>query len=259
MDDQFLKVAKQAALEAGEIIESYLGKNLKENVKGGDKSDFSTIADLEAEKVITRILTKAFPDHNIIGEERTRINKNSNYTWAIDPLDGTISYVAGVPSFTVSIGLLKMNKPILGVIYHISDKNLYWAQKGKGAFLNNKRISVNSKDKLQNSVISLDFGHKNQRQEKFKTYISHLMTQVGYIYSLGSGALALAYTANGVLEAHIQIGGVWDSLAGTTIIREAGGEVTDLEGQEPQWSKEQVSVVASNGLIHDQILEELKG
>ena len=257
MNEDFLKVAKQAALEAGEVIQKYSGKVHKMDIKDGDISDFATEADIEAERVIVSILSTAFPDYNIIAEEETNINKNSDYTWAIDPLDGTISYAAGVPSFTVSIGLLKMNQPILGVIYHISDKDFYYAQKGKGAFLNNKRISVSSKNKLQNSVISLDFGHKNQRQKKFKTYISPLLTKVGYIYSLGSGALALAYTANGVLEAHIQIGGVWDSLAGAAIIKEAGGKVTDLEGQEPQWSKEQVSVVVSNGLIHDQILEAL--
>lgn len=257
-EDKFLKVAKEAALEAGKIISKYAGKSLQKNIKGGDESDFATKADLEAEKIIINILSKQFPDHNIIAEEETNINKNSDYTWAIDPLDGTISYVAGVPSFTVSIGLLKNDKPILGVIYHVAGQNLYWAQLGKGAFLNGERIRVNRKNKLESSMVSLDFGHKNKRQEKFKTYISPLMNKVGYIYNLGSGVLSMAYTATGVLEAHIQIGGVWDSLAGTIIIREAGGKVTNFKGQEPEWNKGQVDVVASNGLIHDQILEALK-
>ncbi len=256
-EDQFLKVAKQVALEAGKIIQKYSGKNLKRNVKFGDASDFATIADTEAEKIIISLLSKNFPDHNILAEEKTKINNNSEFTWAVDPLDGTISYATGMPTFTVSIGLMKNNYPITGVIYHVERGDLYSAD-SKGAFLNNKRIKVNKKNSLNSSTVSLDFGHKNQRQEKFETYISSLMNKVGYIYSLGSGALSLALVAKGVLTLHIQIGGIWDNLAGTVIVREAGGKVTDLTGKEPNWSKEKIGVIASNGLIHNQILEALK-
>ncbi len=258
MEDNFLKVAKQAALEAGKIILKYFGTKYKLNIKDNDLSDFATVADLEAEEKIVGILTKNFPEHNIIAEEKTKINQNSEYTWAVDPLDGTISFAAGMPSFTVSIGLIKNGNPVLGVIYHVAKGDLYFAKTGKGAFLNNKSIKVSKKDRLENAVVSLDFGHKNKRLEKFETYISALMDKVGYIYSLGSGALSLAYTGSGILESHIQIGGVWDHIGGTVIIREAGGMVTDLEGNEPDWSKDQISIVASNGLIHDQILEVLK-
>lgn len=256
-EGKFLKVAKEAALEAGKVILKFSRQVGKLTLKHNDVSDFATKADVEAERAIVGILSKNSPDHNIIAEEGTNINKNSDYTWAIDPIDGTISYACGVPSFTISIGLLKIDKPILGVIYHIASDNLYFAEIGKGAFLNNGRIKVNHKDGLGRAVVSLDFGHKNQRQEKFKTYILPLMNKVGYIYNLGSGALSLAYTASGVLEAHIQTGEPWDSLGGTVIVREAGGKVTDFEGNEPDWNKERLSIVASNGLIHDQILEAL--
>lgn len=257
-DSKFLKVAKEATLEAGRVISKYSGQVGKLIFKNDDTSDFATKADVEAEKIIVKILSSHFPAHNILAEEESEFKKGSEYTWAIDPIDGTISYVAGIPNFTVSIGLLENDQPILGVIYHIAAEDLYYAEKNNGAFLNGKKITVNRKDELAKSVASFDFGHKKSRQEKFNTYISPLLNKVGYVYSLGSGALELAYTAAGILEVLIQTGGVWDVLAGTVIIREAGGKVTDLEGNEPNWSKEQITVVASNGLIHDQILEALK-
>lgn len=257
MDEQFLKVAKQAALEAGKVIQTYSGDFGKKNIKGGDKSNFATIADIKAEKVVVKILTDNFPSHNIIAEEGTGIKKGSKYTWAIDPLDGTISFAAGVPNFTVSIGLTLNSEPVLGVIYHITKGDLYWAQKGKGAFVNNKKINVSSNKNLEEGIISLDLGHKHKREEKFKRYIAPLIFKASYVYSLGSGALSLAYTARGIVDLHIQAGGIWDNLAGAAIIREAGGVVTDFKGKEPDWNKGQVDVVASNGLIHDQILEAL--
>lgn len=258
MNDEFLKVAKEAALEAGKVIQKYSGNFGKKSIKGGDKSNFATIADIEAEKAVVKILTDNFPGHNIIAEEGTEKNKGSEYTWAIDPLDGTISFAAGIPHFTVSIGLTLNSEPVLGVIYHIANGDLYWAQKKKGAFVNNKKIKVSSNKNLEEGIISLDLGHKHKRGEKFKRYIAPLIFKASYVYSLGSGALSLAYTARGIVDLHIQAGGIWDNLGGTVIIREAGGVVTDFKGKEPDWSKEQVSIVASNGLIHGQILEALK-
>lgn len=258
MEDKFLTVAKKASLEAGKIISQYFGQAGKLTIKNNDASDFATKADVEAERIIVKILSNHFPSHNILAEEGSGIKKGSEYTWAIDPIDGTISYVAGIPNFTVSIGLLKNNLPILGVIYHVTAKDLYYAEKNKGTFLNDQKISVNHKDELAKSVLSFDFGHKNSRQEKFNTYISPLLNKVGYVYSLGSGALELAYTSCGILEALIQTGGVWDVLAGTVIVREAGGKVTDLEGEEIDWTKDQITIIASNGLIHNQIVEALR-
>src|SRR3990167_1516718 len=147
------------------------------------------------------------------------------------------------------------------IIKTIKDNYLYYAQKDKGAFLNNmltsKKIAVKKKDDLESAIVSMDFAHKRSRLQKFNEYGLPFIPKVGYIYSLGSGALALAYTAKGVFEAHFQIGGLWYILAGTLIIREAGGRVTDFKGQELDFSKERFSIIASNGLIHDQILEVL--
>lgn len=259
MEDQFLDVAKQAALEAGKIIQKYSGKNLKRNVKFGDASDFATIADTEAEKIIISLLSKNFPGHNIVTEEQENIEKGSEYSWVIDPLDGTFSYFRGIPQFCVSIGLIRKGMPILGVIYHVSNNDLFWASDGKGAYLNNRKIQVSELINLKESAVYLDFGHYAKRMSKFELYIKLLMYKVGTIYSLGSASLGLTWVGRGILDAYIIQAWLWDFVAGTVIVREAGGEVTDFEGKEPDWSKERLEIVASNGLIHQAILDLLKG
>lgn len=258
MEDKFLKVAKQAALEAGKIISQYFGQNHKYKFKDGDSSNFATETDLAAEKIIVEILTKNFPDHNIIAEENTRINQNSQYTWAIDPLDGTFSFAHKVPYFSVSIGLLLNNKPIIGVINHVSGKNLFYAQKGKRAYLNEESIDVSSINNLEESACGLDFGHKKTRTESMEKYVVPLITKIGYPYSVGSAVTCQALVASGILDGYVNQAWIWDFVAGTVIIREAGGEVTDFEGNEPDWSKERLNIIASNGLIHDAIVEALK-
>lgn len=257
-DSQFLKVAKQAAIEAGKIIQKYSGKKHKLNFKNGDSSNFATRVDLEAEELIVKILTKNFPDHNIIAEEKTRINNNSQYTWAIDPVDGTFSFAHGIPYFSVSIGLLLNNQSIVGIINHVSAKDLYYAQKGNGAFLNGKAIHVSSINNLEGSACGLDFGHKKTRAENMEKYVIPLIGKIGYPYSVGSAVACQALLAKGILDGYVNEAWIWDFVAGAMIVKEAGGRVTDFEGNEPDWSKERLSIVASNGLIHNQILEALK-
>lgn len=258
MDTRFLKVAKEAALEAGEIISKYSGKINKVQIKNNDSSDVATPADFEAEKKIVEILTKNFPEHNIITEESDEIDKNSNYTWVIDPLDGTISFVVGVPYVAVLIALLKDNEPILGVIYHVHTKDLYWAQKDQGAFFNGDRIHVRrNNSKLSSAPIAMDLGHKNTRQEKFKHYVLPLFNKVGYLYSTGS-SIAMGYVARGILDGYVAEAWIWDFASAAIIVSEAGGKITDFEGNKPDWKKKRLALVLSNGLIHNQILEALK-
>ncbi len=258
MEENFLTVAKQAALEAGKVIQKYSGNFGIKNIKDGDKSNFATIADLESEKTIIDILMKAFPVHSVIAEESGRDNKSSEYRWVIDPLDGTISFASGIPTFGISIGMLKDDKPILGVINHVSDNNLYWAKTGRGAYLNGKKIAVSQIKVLEESSIGLDFGHRNSRQGKIDAYVTPLINKISYPYCFGSSVTTEAMVATGQLEAYINQAWIWDFAAGTVIVREAGGRVSDFKGKEPDWSKERLNIVASNGLIHDQILEALK-
>ncbi|MBI2196027.1 inositol monophosphatase [Candidatus Daviesbacteria bacterium] len=257
-EDNFLKVAKQAAIEAGKIIQKYSGRSLSLSLKNEDKSDFATYADLESEEKIVEILSKNFPTHNIIAEEKNKINKGSEYTWVVDPLDGTISYAHGLPFFAVSIGLLKSNKPILGVINDVYSQDLYFAQEGLGAYLNGKTIRVSREKNLDGAVIDLDFGHKARRKQKIESYVNLLALKAGYPYSFGPAAGILALVGTGALDGYVAQGWQWDFAAGAVIVREAGGKVSDFAGNEPDWTKERLNIVASNGLIHEQILEALK-
>lgn len=258
MEDQFLKVAKKAALEAGKVIKRYYGKNHHLKIKNNDVSNFATIADLEAEKTVIKIIKSNFPDHNIIAEESGKVNNHSIYTWVIDPLDGTIAFNAKIPYFTVSIGLIKDGHPLIGVLKQVEANELYWAQKGKGAYLNGKKIKVSKVFELEKAMFGVDFGHRVSRQNKFDVFAKPLMNKVSYLFSLGSDAALLSLLAKGNLDLFATDGWIWDFAAGTVIIREAGGKVTDFEGNEPDWTKERLSIVASNGLLHDQILEALK-
>lgn len=258
MEKKFLEVAKEAALQAGEIISKYFGKEHQYKFKNKDQSDFATQADLESEQKIIQILTKNFPETNIIAEESGKGQKGSEYTWVIDPLDGTISFTKGMYYFAVSIGLLKESRPILGVIYHVLANELYFAQKGKGTYLNGKPIHITQQNDLSAAAIAMDSGHKKRRPPKINLYVLPLLREAGYIYSLGSAVMCMGLVGKGVLDGMIAQAFIWDLTAGTVIIREAGGKVTDFEGKEPDWSQERLNIVASNGLIHDQILEALK-
>lgn len=257
MEDQFLKVAKQAAIEAGKVISDLYGKEHKLMFKT-DNSDFATQADLKAEKIIVEIISKNFPSHNIIAEEKVRIDQNSPFTWAIDPVDGTISFASKMPFFAVSIGLLENNQPIVGVIYDVERKDLYWAQKGKEAFLNDKKISVSKTTKLADAVIGLGIGGMKGRREKLKEYFFPLLDRVRYIYMLGGGVVTMALLAKGSLDAVPNQAWIWDQAAAGIIITEAGGMVSDRFGNPVDWSADRAEFIASNGLIHDQILAALK-
>ncbi|MBI2315058.1 inositol monophosphatase [Candidatus Daviesbacteria bacterium] len=258
MEDQFLKVAQRAALEAGKIIAQYFGKNHQYNYKNKDQSDFATQADLQSEKKIVEILTKIFPSHNIIAEEGGRVDNHSEYSWAVDPLDGTFSFSIGMPYFAVSIGLLKNNKPILGVIYHVLSKDLYTGQLGKGAYINGKKVHISAKKDLFYASIALEFGHKRSRIPKIDLYIVPLLKELGHIYSTGSTAMNMALTGKGVQDAMLAQAWIWDFAAGSVIVKEAGGIVTDFAGKEPDWSQDRFNIVASNGFIHNALLEILK-
>lgn len=256
-DPKFLEVAKKCALEAGRIIQKYSGKSVKRSIKEEDVSNFSTEADIESEKTIVEIIRKNFPTHNIIAEEKNRINNNSEYTWVIDPLDGTFAFSHSIPQYCVSIGLMKNNTPYLGVIYHLSSGELLWAQTGKGAFLGQKRVTISKVKNFEEAGLYFCFGHNERRKGKLKLYMP-LFNKISRVFALGSTALSLIWVAEGNLDASVAQAWIWDFVAGTVIVREAGGKVTDFDGNEPGWTKERMNVVASNGLIHDQILEALK-
>ncbi|MBU1000162.1 inositol monophosphatase [Patescibacteria group bacterium] len=259
MDLKFLEIAKKAGLLAGGKILKYYGKKLKTFGKG-ESSDFATQADLDAETIIIKTISESFPDHNIVSEEKGQIQKGSNYTWVIDPLDGTFTFSHNLPYFSTSISLLDSGKPILGVINHIVAKKLYWAVDKKGAFMNGKRIRVGKYPDLDSSAFCLGFGHRGKRQDRNEAYIKLLVNKVGYPYSFGSSVTTLAMVAAGELDGYVAQAWPWDFAAGAVIIKEAGGIVTDFKGDKIDLTKQKqrLDLVASNKLLHSQIIKVLQ-
>lgn len=253
MEDKFLQVAKKAAIEAGKIVKKYYLSELTLHNKG-HYANFATKADLESEQKIIQIITKNFPDHNIIAEESGNVNKDSEYSWAIDPIDGTIPFVDGIPTFGVSVGLLKNNQPVVGVVYMVAIDELYWAQKDKGAFLNGQKIQVRKEKNLQNCSIGLDWGHTD-RIIKLDKFFKPIVEKVRYVYLFGSAVSVMVFIAKGMIDGYIIRANVWDLAAGVVLIAEAGGKVTDISGKEPNYLNGKPRLICSNGLIHDQIVE----
>ena len=248
-----LETAKRAALKAGEKIISLRQKGL--TFKGKKRvGDFTTQADIASETIILDLLREKFPKHNFVSEEKGELNNHSEYTWIIDPIDGTIPFSSGMPSFGISIGLIKGNEPVLGVIYLPVLDYLVWAEKDKGSYINGKKISVGEGKGLLKSVIGFEFGYVGTRNLEIKKLLSPVVDRVRYTPVLGSTVVGLSYVANGTLDAYIHSAHPWDFAAGAVIIKEAGGKVTDYKGKPIDWSKDWIDVLASSGIIHNKIL-----
>ncbi|MBI4039743.1 inositol monophosphatase, partial [Candidatus Daviesbacteria bacterium] len=250
-ESEFLKVAQEAAMSAGQVLGRYKNDKLFTNKSDG-MGDIVTKADIKVEEVIINILTKTFPGHNIISEERGEIDRESEFTWVIDPIDGTLSFIAGMPYYAISIGLLKARQPYLGVINRPSEKELYWAQKGEGAFMNGTRIHVSQEPKLENSVFGFDYGYKGRKDEA-ENWVLPVVDNVRYLYTLGGTVATMALVAKGTLDGYFHRALIWDFAAGVLIVEEAGGKVTDFSGGPLDWSNKWLNVLATNGLVHDPV------
>lgn len=248
-----IEVAKKAAIEAGRAALRVRLSGITAKAKGGI-GNFSTEGDLLAEKKIIDIIGKNFPDHGILSEESTNPSKKSRFLWVIDPIDGTIMYFSGQNTFGVSVGLLKNNKPFLGAIYFPALRLLFWAKKGEGAYLGNKKIKVSPEKLLRKSVVSFDYGYSNRRAG-VKKILLPLVDNVRYAPVPGCTVFAMTNLARGFCQAHVHSGPIWDFAAAAIIVEEAGGKVTDYKGRPINWKKKWVDVVASNRLIHNKIIK----
>lgn len=219
--------------------------------------DILAEADVRAEKIILSLLKKSFPDHSIFSEEAGNDSKKSPYQWIVDPLDGTISFVRGIEEYCVSIGLLYNHKPILGVVYQPYGDKLYCAEKGKGSYLNNKKIQVSKTDILIASILTSDNGQDiPARQENFNI-LARICTKVRHTRIFGSSALHLAKIAEGKTDIYMKsVFNYWDIGAGQLLITEAGGKVTDLNGK--TLTERSIGIIASNGILHGEYVRAVK-
>ena len=262
--DDFLeeaqKVAVAAAKEAGKIQLKHYSSDLKISIKGNNVRDVVTIADMEADALIRRLILEKFPDHSIITEENEpRIGKEGNeYVWCVDPIDGTMNYSKGSNYFTVSIALLKGEEPLLGVIYNPIFPELYLAVKGKGAFLNGKRIHVANTTALNQAMLCCDFPNKDSERQKLLQIIGQLLFDLNSIRVKGSGTLEMCELARGSVDIHINLKSTpWDYAAASLIVLEAGGVVTDSDGKE--WRSSSKNIIAAAGkALHGELLGKVK-
>ena len=256
----FRKVATEAVKEAGKMLMKNFNKVAILRYK--DRQDILTDADLKAEKIIINKIKSNFPDHNIISEERGKEDLKSEYTWIIDPLDGTKHYVRKMPIFCVSIALQKNEEIIIGAIFVPAINSLFYAEKGSGAFLNDKKIFVSRTKNLADSFIYAELPNYKLSKKVFNKYhkqLEQLFKKTYRVRAWGSGPLGLCYVALGAFESYIALNDgakFYDIAAGTLIVKEAGGKITDINGKKP--AKGTNHLIASNGKIHNQLLKLLK-
>lgn len=243
-----------AAIRGGKVVEKYFGQVLEAEEKS-NVGDLRTRADTESEQAILRSLTQSFPNFNIYAEESGETDNESEYTLVIDPLDGTNNFVMGIPDFAVSIGLLKGDEAVFGVIYNPVINQLYTAEKGKGAFLNGKQIHVNRETDIKRSTISYTCGYDTDR-----SYTDHVINElriqeVKRIIDHWAPAFDYCLLASGRIEAVIsKEGDLEDYVAAKLIVTEAGGKVTSFAGVSELGRNP--DFVATNGqVIHETILE----
>lgn len=257
INKDYLEIIK-AAKAGGQIVKKYFGKNLKITGKT-IPADFKTRADMESEEAILKIIKKKFPKYNIIAEENGKLENGSEYTFAIDPLDGTNNFVLGIPYFSVSIALLKGDEIIFGVVYNPILDNMYFAEKGRGAYLNNKRIFVNKESDLKNSSVPVVFGFKYQdKYERDITKELYLKRTKRVLFNW-SFALDAGFLASGKYEAiYVKDINLYDFAAGKLIAREAGALITDEQGNPEKNDKNEAFLISNGTKIHKEILEILK-
>jgi myo-inositol-1(or 4)-monophosphatase len=254
-----LNVMIKAAYRAGKSLKRDLGEveNLQVSLKG--PGNFVTAADRRAEEILRTELAKARPDYGFLGEEGgTREGSDKSHRWIVDPLDGTTNFLHGIPHFAVSIGLERNGEIVAGLIYNPANDDLFIAERGKGAFLNDRRIRVAARQRLADAVVGCGLPHYGRGDLALaRREIAAAQQHFAGLRRYGAAALDLAWIAAGRLDAYWERGlSPWDLAAGLILVREAGGFVSDLDGGDAIFAKGQVA--AGNDTMHRELLRLLK-
>jgi myo-inositol-1(or 4)-monophosphatase len=242
----------KAAKESGKLMKEYSTKQFTIDSKDSI-NNLVTEVDHASEKLIIGIIREQFPDHYILTEESGDLPKNSNTKWIIDPIDGTVNFANGIPICCVSIAVEQDGEVIMGVVYNPFINEFFYAEKGKGAFLNDEPIQVSSKKSVSNSCLVTGFPYKYSEGQGMLETFSSFIKQGIPIRRLGSAAIDLCWVACGRFDGYYEFFlNPWDSAAGFLIVQEAGGRVTDFQGN--AYSPYQEKIIATNGLIHDELV-----
>ncbi len=255
-----MNVMTAAAIKAGRGLKRDFGEveNLQVSVKG--PGDFVSAADMRAEKTIFEELSKARPGYGFLMEERGEVEgADKSHRWLVDPLDGTTNFLHGLPFFAVSIGLEREGQLVAGVVYNPATDDMYVAEKGQGAWHNNRRLRVSARRELADSLIGTGVAPlgKSQQHPRFKAELSNVLARVANVRRFGAVSIDLALVAAGKLDAFWERGlNAWDVAAGIVLIREAGGYINDCDGGDTMLNSG--SICAGNEQIQRQILPLLR-
>ncbi len=248
----YLETAVDIAREAGALLANYFERRVPFELKGD--FDLVTEADRASEKLVVERLRSHFPQHSILAEEGGGYESPSEYRWYVDPLDGTTNFAHSFPMFNVTLGLERAGEMVAGVIYDPIRQEMFTAERGSGAYLNHHRIRVSSVKRLEDSLASTGFPSR-KRHQNVNIHFYHQMAMVSHgVRRTGSAAIDLAYVACGRLDAFWEFGlKPWDMAAGTLIVREAGGAVSEMKGA-PHVVTASADLLADNGALHESVL-----
>lgn len=254
----YLSVAIEASEQAGKIIRERIGTITADEITQKSISDYVTEVDVYSEKTIIDFIKKHFPSHQIMAEESSNNYKKAEYLWIIDPLDGTTNFIHGFPVIAVSIALMYKGEIVLGVVHDPTRQETFYAEKGSGAFLNEKKIKVSKNILPELSLIATGFPFR--KKHYIDTYIKifrELLYSVSDLRRPGAAAIDLAYVASGRVDGFFEFAlSPWDIAAGVILIKEAGGAVSDFEGGEEYLKTG--NIIAGNPVIHSFLVKKIK-
>ena len=256
-----MNVMTAAVLKAGRGLKRDFGEveNLQVSVKG--PGDFVTAADRRAEKTLFEELAKARPGYGFVMEESGEVEgTDKSHTWYIDPLDGTTNFLHGIPIFGVSVGLAREGQMIAGIVYNPANDDMFVAERGQGAYLNNRRLRVSGRRNLADCVVGCGIPHLGKRgaHPRFLSEAQTIMGQVSNLRRLGAAALDMCHVAAGRYDAYWERGiQSWDIAAGLVMVKEAGGFVSDCDGGQDMLTKGTICV--GNEVTQPALLALIKG
>ncbi|MGE0404772.1 MAG: inositol monophosphatase family protein [Candidatus Korobacteraceae bacterium] len=250
---EFAPIAIEIAREAGALLMGFFARRIGYEYKGD--ADLVTEADRASEKLIADRIRTRWPRHGIVGEEGTQVDSGGEYRWYVDPLDGTTNFAHGFPVFCVSMGLEYKGKRVTGVVYDPTRDEMFSAEQGSGAYLNQRRIRVSATARFDGSLLATGFPSQKRHKNPNIHFYHQITLKTHGVRRAGSAALDLCYVAAGRVDGFWEFNlNPWDTAAGVLLVEEAGGKVSDFsDGPFQTASKE---TLASNGLIHADLLRE---
>jgi myo-inositol-1(or 4)-monophosphatase len=248
----YLETSVEIAREAGALLSKYFERRVTFELKG--EHDLVTEADRASEQLVIERLSAHFPSHSIVAEEGGGHTGSSEYCWYVDPLDGTTNFAHGFPMYNITMALEQSGELIAGVVFDPEHNEMFTAERGSGAYLNNRRIRVSKVNRLENTLVATGFPSR-KRHENVNIHFYYQLAMVTHgVRRAGSAALDLAYVASGRLDGFWEFGlNSWDMAAGILLITEAGGKCSDMK--DGPVNLRGPHLLADNGLVHQQMVD----